>query len=72
MVKVVDVCVGCAASGYSEGCVLNCLKFFCVGGRGDGGPDGAGIFECWTGYCFVGGGDGFFVFAPVCGGECFQ
>ena len=36
VVKVVDVCVGCEASGYSEGCVLNCLKFFCVGGRGDG------------------------------------
>ena len=53
MVKVVDVCVGCAASGYSEGCVLNCLEFFCVGGRGDGGPDGAGIFECWMGYCFL-------------------
>ena len=27
VVKVFDVCVGCAASGYSEGCVLNFWSF---------------------------------------------
>ena len=66
---LVSVCS--AAGGGSECGVLDDLEFvkICVGCNGR--PYRAGIFDYWTGDGFVGGDDGFFLFAPVGRGENF-
>ena len=59
-----------AASGCSEGMVLDGLEFGSVGGTDVWGPDRRGIFKDRSAYRFVGQDHGFLVLAPAGSGQC--